>query len=471
LTVIAFALAALGTISADAQTKRRPNFIVVLIDDMGYGDLSCYGNTRVETTNIDRLASEGIRFTQFYVASPICSPSRTGLTTGQYPVRWGITSYLAERGANRKRGMRQWLDPKAPTLARMLQHAGYATGHFGKWHMGGQRDVGEAPMITEYGFDESLTQFEGLGDRVLATFDTLYQDNGGKRGLELGSEKLARGDITWMKRYDVTTAFVDRTIDFMKRSSAKDQPFYVNVWPDDVHSPHEPSSKRRGDGSKLDMFDGVVKELDIQLGPLFDFVRNDPKLRENTLIVLMSDNGPEAGVGSAGPFRGAKGNLYEGGIREPLITWGPGLIASGQAGTTNEVTVIGAVDIAPSLLDLAAVEPPQDVHFDGIDLSAALVGKSQPKREKPLMWVRPPDRPGPMDSFPDLAIRDGDLKLLVDEDGSNVELYDLAADPGETQNLAASRPKDAERLKEEVLTWKREVTPVRPQRRGSAETK
>jgi uncharacterized sulfatase len=337
--------------------------------------------------------------------------------------------------------------------------------------MGGQRDVGEAPMISEYGFDESLTQFEGLGDRVLATFDTLYQDNGGKRGLELGSEKLGRGDITWMKRYEVTTAFVDRTIDFMRRSSAKNQPFYVNVWPDDVHSPHEPSAKHRGDGKRLDMFDGVVKELDIQLGPLFDFVRNDPKLRENTLIVLMSDNGPEAGVGSAGPFRGSKGNLYEGGIREPLITWGPGLIPRNEAGKTNDVTMIGAVDLAPSLLDLAAVEPPQDVRFDGIDMSDALIGKSQPKRETPLMWVRPPDRPGPMDSFPDLAIRDGNLKLLVDEDGSNVELYDVAADPGETNNLARSRPKDAERLKEEVLTWKREVTPARPQRRSPAQTK
>lgn len=467
LRSILFVAAVLAAVGVQAQTPSRPNFVVVFIDDMGYGDLSCYGNTRVETTNIDRLAAEGIRFTQFYVAAPICSPSRVGLTTGQYPVRWEITSFLAERAANRRRGMRQWLDPKAPSLARMLKDAGYATGHFGKWHMGGQRDVGEAPMITEYGFDESLTQFEGLGDRVLATFDTFYQDNEGKRGLELGSEKLGRGEITWMKRYDVTTAFVDRTIAFMKQSSAKDQPFYVNVWPDDVHSPHEPSPSNRGDGQRLDMFDGVVKEIDTQLGPLFDFVRNDPKLRENTLILLMSDNGPEAGVGSAGPFRGAKGNLYEGGIREPLITWGPGLIASGQTGTTNDVTVVAAIDVAPSLLDLAGVEPPQEVRFDGVDMSDALTGKSQPQRKQPLMWVRPPDRAGPMNSWPDLAIRDGDLKLLVDEDGSHVELYDLAADPGESQNLAESRPQDVERLKKAVLEWRREVTPSRPKRQQS----
>ncbi|MBA3313475.1 MAG: sulfatase-like hydrolase/transferase [Planctomycetaceae bacterium] len=457
-------MAALFAAPAHAEAKPRPNFIVVFIDDMGYGDLSCYGNDRVETTNIDRLASEGIRFTQFYVASPICSPSRTGLTTGQYPQRWEITSFLAARAENRKRGMRQWLDPKAPTLPRILSEAGYATGHFGKWHMGGQRDVGEAPLISEYGFDESLTQFEGLGERVLATFDTLYQDNGGKRGLEIGSEKLDRGDVTWMKRYEITPAFVDRAIGFMKKTSQTDQPFYVNVWPDDVHSPHEPSPEHRGDGERLDMFDGVVKELDTQLGPLFEYVRNDPKLRDNTLILLASDNGPEAGVGSAGPFRGAKGNLYEGGIREPLIAWGPGILKSGQAGATNDVTVIAAMDVAPSLLSLAGVESPKDVTFDGVDMSEALTGAATPRREQPIFWARPPDRKGPMNSWPDLAVRLGDLKLLVDEDGSNAQLFDLASDPGESRDLSASRTDDVERLKAEVLAWKREVTP--PKRRG-----
>lgn len=151
---------------ARAKSK-RPNVIVVLVDDLGYADFSSYGNTRVKTENIDRLAAEGLRFAQYYVNSPICSPSRTALTTGQYPARWRITSYIDNREMNRRRGMRQFLDPAAPTLARFLSGAGYRTGHFGKWHMGGGRDVGEAPLITEYGFDASLTQFEGLGDRIL----------------------------------------------------------------------------------------------------------------------------------------------------------------------------------------------------------------------------------------------------------------------------------------------------------------
>ncbi|MEZ5301477.1 MAG: sulfatase-like hydrolase/transferase [Verrucomicrobiales bacterium] len=171
-----------------------PNFVFVFIDDMGWGDLSCFGGEGPETEHIDRLASEGLRFTNFYVNSPICSPSRTALTTGQYPQRWGITSYLAHREANDRRGMAQWLDLKAPTLAKALAARGYACGHFGKWHLGGQRDVGEAPLITEYGFSKSLTNFEGASRaRVLPLCDAF--DGKPPRKHALGSDSLGRGPI------------------------------------------------------------------------------------------------------------------------------------------------------------------------------------------------------------------------------------------------------------------------------------
>ena len=162
----------------------RLNIIQVLIDDMGYADLGCYGG-EAATPNIDRLAAEGIRFTQGYVASPVCSPSRVAITTGQFPARHLIYSYLDSRAAQQKHKMANWLDVKAPSIARTFQQAGYATGHFGKWHMGGGRDVGDAPLPAEYGFDETFTSFEGLGDRALPP----------GRLSEL-NEKLGRGNIS-----------------------------------------------------------------------------------------------------------------------------------------------------------------------------------------------------------------------------------------------------------------------------------
>lgn len=435
-----------------AATTARPNFIFVLLDDMGYGDMSCYGGKEGATVHLDRLASEGIRFTQFYVASPICSPSRTAFTTGQYPARWRITSYLDNRAKNRERGMAQWLEPSAPTLARALHEAGYATGHFGKWHMGGQRDVGDAPLITEYGFDQTLTQFEGLGDRILPLLDAF--DGTPAKPYALGSDRLGRGNITWMDRSRVTSAFVDRTLKFIKEQQAAGRPFYVNVWPDDVHSPFFPPKARRGDGSKRELYLGVTRAMDDQFEPLFDYVRNDPKLRTNTLIVVASDNGPEPGAGSAGPFRGHKGNLYEGGTREPFIVWAPGFMPRDRQGSVNERTVISAVDLLPSLLSLAGVSKPSGVEFDGEDLGEALIGRASPTRSKPLFWVRPPDRPGTRaDRFPDLALREGDWKLLCGYDGSTLRLYNLAQDPGEAHNLAGEQPGLCARLKKELIEW------------------
>lgn len=444
-------LGALALLMPAAAQRPRPNIIMVLIDDMGYADLGCFGDPGVRTPNIDRLAREGLRFTRFYVNSPICSPSRTALTTGKYPARWRITSFISDRASNEQRGMAQFLDPSAVTLPRLLKSAGYATGHFGKWHMGGGRDVGEAPLITEYGFDASLTQFEGLGDRVLALFDSRFGDDGGKMPLGAGSERLGRGEIIWRKRYEVTTAFVDRAKAFMAEAAEADKPFYVNVWPDDVHSPHEPPPGLRGDGSKAAMYDGVVKSLDDQLAPLFDFVRNDLRLRDNTLILVASDNGPEEGAGSAGPLRGFKGALYEGGVRTPLVAWGPGVIPAEERGTTSDA-VISALDIPPSLSKLAGVTVPEGTWLDGTDRSDALLGEES-ARKAPIFWVRPPDRPGPDGVFPDLALLEGDWKLLVENDGTKEELYDLAADPGEARNLAGERADVRERLK--VLAFER----------------
>jgi arylsulfatase A-like enzyme len=417
-----------------------PNIITVFIDDMGWSDLSCFGGKAVETENIDRLAAEGIRITNFYVNSPICSPSRVALTTGQYPHRWRITSYLARRRLNDERGMVHWLDPQAPTLARQLNHAGYATGHFGKWHMGGQRDVGEAPPITAYGFDRSLTNFEGLGPRVLPLCDAY--DGKPPRKHDLGSASLGRGPIRWEDRSVVTAAFAKDALDFIDQARPTDQPFFINLWPDDVHSPFFPPEVLRNatDGSKRVLYYAVLDAMDQQIGVLFDRIRDDDKLRNNTLIVVASDNGHEEGAGSSDPLRGAKTWLYEGGVRSPLIVWGPGLIAEDAAGTVHKKSVLCALDLNRSLYEIAAIEPPDGVTLDGENLAATLLGKAERNRRKPIFWRRPPDRPGTKQQpNPDLAARDGKWKFYINYDSSRPQLYGAVSAP-HLANRVASPP-------------------------------
>ncbi len=441
------------TFAADSP----PNVVLVFIDDMGWGDFSCFGNEAVETQHIDRLAGEGIRFEQFYVNSPICSPSRVAISTGQYPQRWRITSYLNNRKSNIARGMAQWLDPQAPMLARFLHDSGYATGHFGKWHMGGQRDVGEAPLITEYGFDASLTNFEGLGPRVLAICDA--HDGKPTRRHTLGSDKLGRGEIIWQDRSLVTQSFTAAAIDFIKQAEENDQPFYVNVWPDDVHSPFFPPEARRGDGAKRTLYHGVLDTMDEQLGVMFDYIRGSESLRENTLILVCSDNGPELGAGSAGPFRGHKTKLYEGGIRSSLVAWGPGLVDG--SGVVNRSSHFSAIDLVPTLLKITGVKPPAGISFDGQPLEDVLLGKSDASRDRPIFFRRPPDRDSFYgdDDLPDLAVRDGQWKLLCEYDGSQVQLYDLEKDRQESNNLAGDHPQRVARLSKSLLDWHHSMPP------------
>lgn len=447
------------SISTGAPNTQKPNILFILIDDMGYADPGCYGNDETETPYIDRLASEGIRFTQYYASAPICSPSRVGALTGQYPGRWGITSFIDSRAKNAARGMRDFLDPQALSVAKILSEAGYHTAHIGKWHMGGGRDVGDAPLITDYGFHESVTQFEGLGERVLATYETLELKDS-TRQLEKMSAALGRGQVHWEKRYRVTETFVDRTIDAMKHARQNGKPFFINLWPDDVHTPLEPSPASRGSGTKHDLYLGVVKELDEQLGRLFDFVRRQPELTSNTLIVVASDNGPEPGAGSAGRFRGTKGSLYEGGIREPFIVWWPGRMSAGMKGSVNTKNVIVGMDLPPSFIALAGVK--NSYAFDGIDVSDAFMGKGQPERQQPVMWQRPPDRKiiGGKPQ-PDLAIREGDFKMVMNDDGSGVELYDLSKDAEESNNIAHAHPDVVKRLSGQVLRWYEAMPPTR----------
>ncbi len=439
----------------------HPNLVFIFVDDMGYGDPSCFGNTKVETPNMDALAAEGLKLTNFYVVSPICSPSRVGVTTGHFPARHGFSSYLNDRKTNRKKGMPDFLDPEAPAIARAFKKAGYATAHFGKWHMGGGRDVDDAPLPSTYGFDEHLVSFEGLGDRIL--FPGKLQDM---------SAKLGHGEINFVEKHEMSGIYVDRSIDFIRRK--KDEPFYLHLWFNDVHDAHVP---KEGEAEKFaaitdnpyeQKFFAVLTEMDRQIGRLVGEI-DELGLAGKTLIVLTSDNGPTAwpryykeGVeppGSTGGYRGRKWSIYEGGIRMPFIARWPGHVPAGE---TDEATIMGTVDFFPTFCALALVETPDGVDFDGQDMSQALLGQGPVERQKPLFWEYGRDktylRPGAKhDASPNLAVRDGKWKFLINADGTSPELYDLESDPKESENLIAEQFEVTEKLKTQLLEWRKNL--------------
>lgn len=443
-----------------SEKPKKPNIIFILIDDMGWADLSSFGNADAQTPNIDRLASEGISFDQFYVNAPICSPSRTAILTGTYPQRWDITSYLSNRKENAERGLANWLDLSAPTLAKDLKRAGYATGHFGKWHMGGQRDVAEAPAIAEYGFDKSLTNFEGMGPKLLP----LTKNAKGEVGRIWEDAERLGGPFTWMQRSEITTGFIDAAMNFIEDSKKSDKPFYINIWPDDVHSPFWPPFEDYNltkEDKKRALYLAVLESMDKQFGKLFEYVKSDQELRDNTIIIFCSDNGPEPGAGSAGDLRGFKGHLYEGGIRSSLIVWGPAFISKKVRGLHNKQSYFTAVDLKPSILELTVVDAQQGELADGESVLPILLGKKQTSRQSPAFWSRPPDRKHFKDfdqPLPDLAIREGNYKLLCDFDGGRPELFDLTKDPEEKNNLASKHPDKVKEMTKKVMNWYREVT-------------
>jgi arylsulfatase A-like enzyme len=418
----------------------KPNVVFIFVDDMGWGDPSCFGG-QVPTPHMDRLAKEGMQFRQFYVASPICSASRCGMITGQFPARWRITSYLQTKAGNRECQQADFLDPQAPSLPRAFKAAGYATAHIGKWHLGGGRDVTDAPKFAAYGYDLGLGTYES-------------PEPAAALGLKTMPWELKR-EPQQVPRHERTRWMVDETLKFMQEHS--NQPRFVNLWLDDVHTPYRPiegNDEREFPAKYRD----VLVETDRQIGRLID------ALPTNTLILLCGDNGPEPTLDHTRTqgLRGMKWSLYEGGVRTPLIVRWPGVV---PAGVVNETTVMSSVDFMPTLCALAQIKAPV-ADQDGEDMSAALRGEKV-VRHKPLLWEygRKPGEAGkvksgfpypkePNSKSPNVAIRDGDWKLLINADGTQTELYNLAKDPNETTNLAESEKASAQRLKKAALDWR-----------------
>ena len=450
LSVIAIATAftvqsAKEHIAPNPSTARQtPNVILVLIDDMGFADVGCYrngatGSLLPPTPNIDRLAKEGIKFTNYYSAAPICSPSRVALTTGMTAGKWNITSFLAERKHNRTCEQADFLDASAPSVARQLKMAGYATAHFGKWHMGGGRDVDNAPNIKKYGFDEYASTWESPNpDPLLTSTNWIW----------------ARTDS--VKRWNRTEYFVDKTLDFLKRHPGK--PCYINLWPDDVHTPWVPDEMTLNEfpkgTEKPREFKGVLAELDKQIGRLMAGLKA-LGIDQNTLVIFTSDNGPLPSFeGSrATPYRGSKLSLYEGGIRMPFIVRYP---AQTPKGIVDSTSVLCATDLLPTFVSMVGKK---DVSKgDGENIAAVLTGKSY-TRKVPIFWEYGRNDisfkyPAGRDRSPNLAMRQGHWKLLVNDDGTRTELYNLTSDPSEKTDVSSKQPEVVNNMKTKLMDWR-----------------
>jgi arylsulfatase A-like enzyme len=443
LSLLTLLLCFIG-VAQTAVAADKPNIIFLLTDDMGYGDCGCYGGKFVPTPNIDRLAKEGTKFTQFYAMAPVCSPSRTAFLTGTFPARWKITTFLQTRAGNRAAEQVDFLDPKAPSIARTLKANGYVTGHFGKWHMGGGRDVTNAPLFAAYGFDEHAGTYESPEpDPTITATNWIFSP----------SDKV--------KRWDRSAYFVGKTLDFLRRH--KGQPCYVNLWPDDVHTPWIPEgtdiAKRRKENDESEPnFKAVLAEYDKQVGRLVAGLK-ELGIEDNTILIFSSDNGPMPSFRGlrAGGLRGCKDSLYEGGTRMPFIVRWPGHV---PAGRVDETTVMGGVDIFPMFCQLAGVPLPKDTSFDGQDLSKSFYGQTL-ERNKPLFWEYGRNEtffhPRGRDRSPNVAVREGKWKLLINADGSDAQLYDLDADRKETTNIADKNPEVAKRLTQAALEWRKSM--------------
>ncbi len=433
LVLLTFLCVSASLRDAAAAPAHNPNIVFLLADDLGYGDLGCYGHPYARTPNLDQLAKDGTRFTQFYATGMTCCPARTGLMTSRFPATY--PTYPANGGFAER-----------VTITELLNKAGYRTGHFGKWHIGPDQKPGT------YGIDV-------IGDQS--------RDERGKKK----AEDLRGRDAP----------IYDQAIRFIEES--KGQPFYVNVWGHISHNPVDPNDELVQRWNALDVdeskfpapmrekFETVrkaggdvndtmrryladVESLDAAVGQLLKRL-DELGLRENTIVIFNSDQGADmskAGLGGVrdnqmgfnGAHRGGKHTNLEGGLRVPWIVRWPGHV---PAGRVDEQSVISAVDYLPTLCALTGVEI-NAADFEGEDVSATWLGQATHTRTKPLLWKT--SSPGGQ-----AVIREGQWKLFhpIRKNGGEFELYDIATDPAEAHNLVAEQPEVLARLKTRLEAW------------------
>ena len=449
------AAAASSTSAADA-----PNILIVLCDDLGYGDLACYGDPELITPHIDRFASEGLKLTSCYSAAPNCSPARTGLMTGRTPYRVGVHNWIPFLSP-------MHLPASEVTIAALLQQAGYETCHVGKWHLNGWFNLPGQPQPSDHGFDHWFS----TQNNALPNHHNPY--NFVRNGIPMGPIEGYASHIV-----------ADEAIRWLTEVRDPQQPFFLYVC---FHAPHEPIASDPQYSSLYESADpswlahhGNITQMDAAFGRLLRTLE-EQTLTVDTLVFFTSDNGPAVTNyhphGSAGPLRLKKGHLYDGGIRVPGIIRWPGRTAPGSV---SDEPVCG-VDLLPTLCEAAGIEPPADRPLDGVSILPVLSGQPL-HRSQPLYWQF-----NYAASAPKVAIRDGDWKLLAGLNlpdfppGANVtdeqmqalksagltgfELYNLTDDIGETTDLSTAQPERLAAMTarmQELYHAVREESPVWP---------
>ncbi|MDI6448061.1 sulfatase-like hydrolase/transferase [Anaerobaca lacustris] len=411
--------------------KTRPNIVFILLDDMGWSDLACYGNTFHETPNIDHLARQGMRFTDAYAACPVCSPTRASIMAGQYPARVGVTDFIPGHWrpyetlrvpTNRT----QYLPLEIVTIAESLQAAGYATGHVGKWHLGG---ADHGPQVQGFDF------------------------------VRLGGQNRTDKQVT---------TFTDSAIEFIETHS--DGPFFLHLSHHTVHIPLEApqdlvekyeNKPKPATGVNNPVYAAMIEHVDTNVGRVLARL-DELNLSNDTIVIFFSDNGGlrqmYTGEGpivtTNAPLRDEKGALYEGGIRVPLIVRWPGVVRPRRVCRTP----VTSVDFYPTLLEIAGAERPAGQVLDGRSL-LPLLQQTGRFEDRALYWHYPHYH----HSTPAGAIRQGDWKLIESFENSNSQLYNLRDDIAEQTDLSAKFPRKALELQTKLALWRRSVGAAMPQ--------
>lgn len=439
-------------LSTTAVAAERPNVVIIVADDLGYGDLGCYGSPTIRTPHLDRMAAEGLRFTDFYSASEVCTPSRAALLTGRYPIRSGMCGHRRVLFPNSKGG----LPPNEVTIAEALREIGYATAHVGKWHLG----IHEGSRPVDQGFQRSF----GL---------PYSNDMDARAGLPKGASgsatppedgwnvPLIRDGQVIEEPADQTTLtkrYTEEAVAFIREQ--KDNPFFLYFAHTFPHVPMFASPAFKGK-SRAGIYGDAVEELDWSVGQVLDTLRREG-LAERTLVVFTSDNGPWLIMGdqggSAGLLRDGKGSTWEGGMRVPGIAWMPGRI---QPGVTNQLA--GTIDLLPTALALAGATPPPNVMLDGRDL-APLLFESKSLPQRPYFYYRGDQL---------FACRLGEWKAHFQTQTGYGQpkadahdpplLFHLGRDPSEKRNVAADHADELAEIQQAVKTHQAGVIPGEPQ--------